>query len=120
MAQTGRPPKEFKSEVFEALCRAQCTLGEIAEYMGMSEDSIESKCFDAYGKGFSDIFKQKRRGGYASLRRRQYEVALKGNPAMLIWLGKQWLKQSDKQDVNIGNQRKPFKFVAVKKEDDES
>ena len=36
-----------------------------------------------------------------SLRRKQYEVALSGNPSMLIWLGKNVLGQSDQvqQDV---------------------
>jgi hypothetical protein len=31
--------------------------------------------------------------GRGSLRRKQYQLALQGNPTMLIWLGKQWLNQ---------------------------
>ena len=30
-----------------------------------------------------------------SLRRKQMEVAMAGTPSMLIWLGKQWLGQSE-------------------------
>ena len=29
------------------------------------------------------------------LRRKQWETAAKGNATMLIWLGKQWVNQSD-------------------------
>lgn len=36
-----------------------------------------------------------------SLRRWQLEAAEKGNPTMLIWLGKQVLKQSDQQQVVV-------------------
>jgi len=32
------------------------------------------------------------------LKRKQVEVALAGNTTMLIWLGKQYLDQSDKVD----------------------
>lgn len=35
----------------------------------------------------------------ASLRRRQFVEAMKGNTAMLIWLGKQRLHQKDKQEI---------------------
>jgi hypothetical protein len=40
----------------------------------------------------------------ASIRRKQFEVAIKGNPTMLIWLGKQYLGQSDKNDVAVSGQ----------------
>ena len=37
--------------------------------------------------------------GRMSLRRAQLNIALKGNPTMLIWAGKQLLGQSDKQQL---------------------
>ena len=49
--------------------------------------------------GFSDYYAQKGAVGKVSLRRKQYQKAVEeGNPTMLIWLGKQWLGQSDGQD----------------------
>ena len=33
-----------------------------------------------------------------ALRRKQFDVAMQGNVQMLIWLGKQYLEQSDTQD----------------------
>jgi len=44
-----------------------------------------------------------------SLRRKQIEVALKGNVSMLIWLGKQMLGQMDKQELIADD--KGFKIV---------
>ena len=37
----------------------------------------------------------------SSLRRKQIQVAMTGNVAMLIWLGKQHLAQADRQDTRI-------------------
>ena len=44
---------------------------------------------------FSQVFKAKRGVGKISLRRAQYQLALKGNSSMLIWLGKQYLDQAE-------------------------
>jgi hypothetical protein len=41
--------------------------------------------------------------GRVALRSKQFELALAGNPTMLIWLGKQVLGQRDKIDQEIGN-----------------
>jgi hypothetical protein len=35
----------------------------------------------------------------ASLRRKQYEVAMSGNTPMLIWLGRQYLNQMERQEI---------------------
>jgi hypothetical protein len=34
-----------------------------------------------------------------SLRRKQYSTAMEGNATMLVWLGKNWLSQTDKMDT---------------------
>jgi len=34
------------------------------------------------------------------LAQKQYEVAMSGNVTMLIWLGKQYLSQSEKQELS--------------------
>jgi hypothetical protein len=48
---------------------------------------------------FPEYFEQSRCVGKAALRRRQFQSAMDGNPTMLIWLGKNWLGQTDKQEV---------------------
>lgn len=51
---------------------------------------------------YGQIYEQKKGLGKISLRRKQLQTALAGNPALLIWLGKNLLKQSDKVEVTEG------------------
>lgn len=46
-----------------------------------------------------EMWEDAREGGKRSLRRTQFKAALEGNPQLLIWLGKQYLGQSDKSEV---------------------
>lgn len=94
MARTGRPKKNIDKEQFESLCGLQCTLDEICGWFGVCSDTLESWCKRTYKMNFSEIFKQKRGVGKISLRRRQWKLAEK-NANMAIWLGKQYLWQSD-------------------------
>lgn len=92
--------KDF--ETFESLCKIQCTLHEIAAFFDIDTNTLESRVRERYGRKFSEVFKDKRQLGNVSLRRKQYEKALEGNTTMLIWLGKQYLKQLDRiEGINI-------------------
>lgn len=79
---------------FEKLCGMQCTKEEIAGFFDCSEDTIERWCHSTYKQPFAVVFKAKRARGKISLRRSQWELAKK-NAAMSIWLGKQYLEQTD-------------------------
>lgn len=96
----GRPRKEISQDTFEALCEIQCTLSEIAGVLRASEDTVERWCERTYELGFAECFKKFSAGGKTSLRRHQFELARKGNATMLIWLGKQYLGQSDKPSID--------------------
>src|SRR5258706_14645737 len=48
---------------------------------------------EAESKKFRQAVERGRSRGRVSLRRLQFEAAQNHNPAMLIWLGKQWLHQ---------------------------
>lgn len=89
-----RPAIYIDQIQFEKLCGLQCTLSEIAGWFGCSEDTIERWCRKTYKKGFSSIYSIKREAGKISLRRAQFRLAEK-NAAMAIFLGKQYLGQSD-------------------------
>ena len=91
----GRPRKEIDQSFFEGLCEIQCTLEEIAHVLHVSEDTIERWCKRTYELGFADAYKRFSACGKTSLRRVQFNVALQGNPTMLIWLGKQYLSQRE-------------------------
>lgn len=89
-----RPRIEIDEKQFESLCGLQCTLAEIADFFSCSEDTIERWCKRTYGEGFADTFKKHSGKGRISLRRAQFRLAEK-NASMAIWLGKQYLGQSD-------------------------
>lgn len=94
----GRPKKQIMPEQFEALCKIQCTEEEICSVLGIDEQTLINWCKETYGVTFSKIFKEKKLGGKASLRRMQWKLAEK-NSTMSIWLGKQYLGQTDKTEL---------------------
>lgn len=84
----GRPRKELDIEQIRELASIQCTNSEIASVMRCSVDTLHDN--------FSEIIKIGREVGKMSLRRAQWNKAVKdGNPALLIWLGKYYLGQKD-------------------------
>lgn len=91
----GRPRKEISQTEFEKLCGLQCTKEEMCGWFDVTDKTLESWCKRVYKKGFSEIFSEKRSKGKISLRRTQFKLAEK-SPAMAIFLGKNYLGQSDK------------------------
>src|SRR5687768_14523806 len=104
----GRPRKEIDQPTFEGLCEIQCTLEEIAGVFRMSEDTVERWCKRTYELGFADTYKKFSATGKTSLRRQQFELAKKGNATMLIWLGKQYLGQTDKPTADEADEQVNF------------
>lgn len=98
MAKMGRPRKEIDQKIFENLCGIQCTEAEICSVFDCCEDTLNAWCKRTYGETFSDTYKKKRQLGKPSLRRMQWELAKK-NASMAIFLGKQYLGQSDQGGV---------------------
>ena len=101
----GHTPAKDKinKEQFENLCNMWCTLIEISEFFGVSEDTVESWCKDTYNETFSDVYKKKNSKGKIALRRWQMKSAEKGNVTMQIWLGKQYLKQREHFPDEVDN-----------------
>lgn len=95
-----RPKIEIEKEQFNKLCFLQCTLSEIAAFFNCSEDTIERWCKREYKEGFADVYSKKRGLGKISLRRSQFRMA-ETNPTMAIWLGKQYLGQTERQEVAV-------------------
>ena len=96
----GRPKgstKRIDYKVLEALCKLQCTDAELAVGLGVSIDTITRRKQDS--PKFLRIYRNARESSKTSLRRLQWQKALEGNPGMLIWLGKQYLDQSEKAEM---------------------
>lgn len=107
MAQMGRPKKILEVGVFRKLCKFQCTLAEIADFFDVSEDTVERRCLEWFGITFAESFKKYSSGGKMSLRRWQFNAARKGNTALLIFLGKQYLGQRDQPETQTDDQDIP-------------
>lgn len=82
------------------LCAIQCTGEEVAAVMGVDYDTLNRLLRDKYGMQFGEFYKIHSSEGRASLRRSQWKAAEKGNSALLVWLGKQYLGQTDKIENN--------------------
>lgn len=94
----GREPIEFTDsdwQQIESMCAIHCTGEEIASIMRVSYDTLERRVKEKYQISFADYFKQRSANGKMSLRRRQYTMAMDGNATLQIWLGKQWLGQTE-------------------------
>ena len=97
-----RPRKEIDKTEFEKLCGLQCTRQEICDWFDVSEKTIDGWCKRTYHSSFSLVFAQKRGDGKISLRRMQWHLAEK-NAAMAMFLGKNYLGQSDSGGYNYAN-----------------
>lgn len=98
----GDTPAQNKIDknTFEKLCGMWCTLIEIADFFGVSEDTVERWCQKTYEMRFADIYKKRSSQGNISLRRWQLKSAEKGNVTMQIWLGKQHLGQKENVEAD--------------------
>lgn len=95
----GRPKKPVEKKQFEKLCALQCTEAEICGFFGVCEDTLVKWCKETYdGKTFSDVYKTYAQDGKVSLRRMQWGLAKK-SAAMAIFLGKNYLGQSDEPSL---------------------
>lgn len=96
----GRPKKGIDFEVLSELCRLHCTGEECASVLKVDYDTLNKRIQEKYGFGFSDYYKKQSGSGKVSLRRAQWRSALEGNVAMMIWLGKQYLGQTEKTEMS--------------------
>lgn len=99
--KAGRPRAEIDARQFEELCRIQCTQREICSVLGVSEKTLTRWCMDNYGLEYSQAYNKYADFGKKNLRHVQFRMAEAGSERMAIWLGKQYLGQSDKQDIQI-------------------
>jgi hypothetical protein len=94
----GRPKIILNLEELERLSRLNCTMPEISAYFDIPLRTLEDKFANEV-----DVRKAIEKGratGKLSLRRRQIQIMEEtNNPTMAIWLGKQMLGQTDKQEI---------------------
>lgn len=110
----GRPLKQIDQKLFEGMCRIQCTQEEMCDLLECNVDTLTDWCKRTYNQTFSEVFRQKRGQGKVSLRRMQWKTAEAGNVTMQIFLGKNLLGQSDKQEIeHSGEINNPMSELTV-------
>ncbi|MCL5073956.1 MAG: hypothetical protein M1308_24150 [Actinobacteria bacterium] len=90
-----RPKIKLDYELIKKLSYIQCTQEEIASFLEVSVDTLQRD------SQFCGIYKKGQEHGKMSLRRLQWGLANKNNATMAIWLGKQYLGQTDKNEFDI-------------------
>ena len=86
-------------EVYK-LAALHCNYQEIADWFGIKRETLKYNFRDIIQKAYSETNQR--------LRKAQIDTAVKGNAAMLIWLGKNMLNQSDNPIDSDSNQPLPW------------
>lgn len=94
-----RGKKVDKDLIFRLAC-IMCTNDEIAQAVGISLKALTKK--------YKSIIDKGKEAGKKSLRRAQFEKALNGDTKMQVWLGKQYLGQSESPEDKEGTQPLPW------------
>lgn len=101
MARTGRPKKQIDKAQFEKLCGIFCSRDDICDFFEVSKDTLIRWCKATYNnETFETIYKKMSAKGRSSLRRFQFALAEK-NAAMAIFLGKNYLGQTDRDPLDL-------------------
>jgi hypothetical protein len=96
----GRDKKIIDPLAIEKLAAISCTDRDIADFVGINEDTLRYNFKDNLLKGRAEV--------RINLRRAQIDLALNGNATMLIWLGKNILGQSDTPITSETNKVLPY------------
>ena len=99
--QMGRPQKSIDEKVLANLSQIGCTQDEIGSIVGISARTLQRR--------FADLLEVNKNKGKASLRKRMYEKAMKGNDKILIWLSKNYLNMVDK--VHTTSKTEPLTLI---------
>lgn len=101
MAKRGRPPAEFNKKAFVDLVGLGCDEKEICWYFrdetgkAANVDTLSRWCKREFGVNFQEYCRQNR-GTALKIKLREYQLSLaKKSAAMAIWLGKQYLGQTE-------------------------
>jgi hypothetical protein len=95
--KVGKPKRVFTDaqiKKMKKLALNGCQNNTIASIMGIPVQTIVDN--------FREVLTKKRAERKNDLRTHQNTAAKKGNPALLIFLGKNELDQADKQDIDLG------------------
>lgn len=89
----GPKPQLFDIELIERIASRMASQREIAACLGVSEGLLRQRIES--DPAVAEAIERGKALGCATIRTRQIDLAMAGNPTMLIWVGKQYLEQRD-------------------------
>jgi len=103
----------FDWDKIKNLCMADCNGVEIASYIGVHPETLYKRCKKDNGISFTEFHLESKSKGDSLLKAKQYEIAMKGDKKMLVWLGKNRLGQSEKleQKTNLTSENKVTIYI---------
>jgi hypothetical protein len=107
----------FDMDVMKRAASIGCTVEEIAAVLGMGRSTFYGQ-MERYPE-IKEALEEARENGRATLRRIQWQRANAGSDTMLIWLGKNMLKQTDRTEL-LGKDGGALSLIitGVRREDD--
>jgi len=101
---TGRPKLPIDWDVVDRCLISGSNGTQTAAFIGVYPDTLYDRCVSEKKMPFTAYTVIMRQKGNSLLLGKQYQVAMTGDKTMLVWLGKQRLKQTDqptdKQEFN--------------------
>ena len=104
----GRPEAIIDWNKVKKYLQAQCDSVGIAGLLGISVDTLYNRCKTDNNMDYSAFAAEKKSEGKELLRGKQFSVAMEGDKTMLVWLGKQYLQQRDKSEIDHTVKIEPF------------
>ena len=94
-----RPKIPIDWEMVDRLLMANCDGASIARKIGMHPETFYDRVVREKGIGYTEYRSQKVEDGNTLLHQVQFKKAMNGDNTMIIWLGKNRMKQSDKVET---------------------
>jgi hypothetical protein len=111
----GRKKINIDWDKVDSYLKAQCSGPGIAAILGVHENTLYNRCLIDKNVDFGAYAAIKKGEGREILRAKQFKTAMDGDKTMLIWLGKQYLEQSDK--IDHSNKGEKFDFNNISTDD---
>lgn len=117
MARTKRAySADMSWDALNALCQYSPTLKYCAEYLNVSEDTIEKRIREYFDCTFSEYREMKAQKVVLKLKEKAFKMALDGNPMMIKYVLGNMSDWREKVESSVTNGSESFKIEISKDE----
>jgi hypothetical protein len=114
-SEMGRPRKEFSTHDWKLIDTALQFKQEATQVADLLDDcsarTLARRIREKYNLTFVQYRDKRMSKTLHNLFSKQYEVAMAGNVTMLIWLGKNYLNQTDKNEISAADASIPIQVT---------